>query len=73
MSLTNLTARHYFAAKAMAALIAKMPLFDRMGEHGIAAPSIEEIHGIRRDIAQSAYDYADAMLEEHERPRGVTK
>lgn len=65
----GMSLRDYFAAQAMAAVIAKMPLFDRQGEHGISAPAIDEIHGVRKDIAQSAYDYADAMLAERQRPR----
>jgi hypothetical protein len=60
----GMTLRDYFAAKAMQALIAKIPLHDRLGEHGIHTPEVEDIHGVRQDIAQSAYDYADAMLAE---------
>lgn len=55
--------RDYFAAKAMAALIMKMPLRDRQGEYGISTPTVEQIQQVRLDIAQSAYDYADAMME----------
>lgn len=44
----GMTLRDYFAAKAMAALIAKIPL------------------QVRQDIAESAYDYADAMLARRE-------
>lgn len=60
---TGMSRRDYFAAKAMQSLILKVPLHDRLGEHGIAAPTVDEIHGVRRDVAQSARDYADAMLE----------
>lgn len=59
----GLTKRELFAAMAMQALIAKIPLFDREGEHGIHTPTIEEIHGIRKQVAQSATDYADALIE----------
>lgn len=58
----GMSMRDYFAAAAMQALIAKIPLHDRTGEHGIHAPEIDDIHGVRCDIAQSAFDYADAML-----------
>jgi hypothetical protein len=59
----GISVRDYLAAQAMQALIAKMPLHDREGEHGIHTPVVEDIHQVRKDIAQSAYDYADAMLE----------
>lgn len=52
------------ATAAMQALIAKIPLFDRHGEHGVSAPSVEEIHQVRRDVSESAFDYADAMRDE---------
>lgn len=58
----GLTARDYFAAAAMTALIAKIPLHDRLGKIGVHAPEIEDIHRVRLDVAESAYDYADAML-----------
>lgn len=51
------------ASGAMNALIQKVPLHDRQGEHGIHTPTVEEIHSVRRDIAESARDYADALLE----------
>lgn len=65
----GMTLRDYFAAKAMAALIAKIPLHDRQGEHGIHAPEVSEIHQVRLDVAQSAFDYADAMIAEREKAR----
>lgn len=61
--LGGMSLRDYFAAKAMAALIQKVPLHDRKGQHGIHAPEISDIHSVRLDIAQSSYDYADAMLK----------
>lgn len=60
----GMSLRDYFASQALTGLIGKLPLFDRQGEHGISAPTIEEIHAIRKDATRSAYDYADAMLEE---------
>ena len=62
----GLSARDYFAAHAMAALIAKFPLGDSQGEYGMARTQaqIDEAH---RDIACSAYGYADAMLAERKR------
>lgn len=64
----GMSRRDYFAAKAMQSLILKVPLHDRLGEHGIAAPTVDEIHGVRRDVAQSARDYADAMIEALDAP-----
>lgn len=55
--------RDYFAAHAMASLILKVPLHDRLGEHGVHTPEVDDIHQVRRDIAASAYDYAAAMLD----------
>ena len=55
--------RDFFAAHAMAALIAKIPLHDRQGEHGVHMPEVSDIHQVRRDVAESAFDYADAMEE----------
>ena len=40
----GMTLRDYFAAAAMAALIAKIPLHDRLGKIGVHAPAIEDIH-----------------------------
>lgn len=59
--------RDWFAGRALDALIAKVPLHLRLGEHGISSPTIEEIHGVRCDSARSAYDYADAMIAEKRR------
>lgn len=60
----GMTIRDVFAKEAMSALIAKIPLHDRLGEHGIHTPAVEDIHKVRQDIAGSAYDYADAMMAE---------
>lgn len=64
----GMSVRDYFAARAMEALIAKLPLFDREGAHGIPGTR-EELHAIRQGIAESAYSYADAMLAEREKSR----
>lgn len=53
--------RDRVAIAAMQSLILKVPLHDRQGEHGIHTPEIPDIHQVRMDIAESAYDYADAM------------
>ena len=63
----GMSLRDYIAIKAMAALIAKIPLFDRHGDYGPKTPTSLDFHQVRRDVSQSAYDYADAMLEQ----RGV--
>lgn len=62
----GMSLRDYFAAAALQALIAKIPLHDRQGTLGV--PSGDEIHDVRREVAQSAYDYADAMLEKRGHP-----
>lgn len=53
--------RDRVAMAAMQSLILKVPLHDRQGESGIHTPEIADIHKVRMDIAESAYDYADAM------------
>ena len=57
----GMTLRDYFAAKAMQAIITKLPVVDREGEFG--AP-VEDKIKYNADIANSAYWIADAMLEE---------
>lgn len=52
--------RDYFAARAMQALIAKLPMFDERAEHGVKP--VEGTDIIQRDVADAAYAYADAML-----------
>ena len=61
-----MTLRDYFAVKAMASLIAKLPLMDKEGEYSQKYSSGQIIE-VRRGIAQSAYDYADAMIAEREK------
>jgi hypothetical protein len=53
--------RDRVAIAAMQSLILKVPLHDRQGEHGVHTPEIVDIHQVRLDIAESAYDYANAM------------
>lgn len=54
------------AIAAMQALIGKLPTLDRLGEHGAKA-SEEDINEMRRQVAISAVDYADALEAELER------
>lgn len=63
MHFRGMSLRDWFAGQAMAALISKFPLGDRMGEYGMprTQAQIDEAH---RDIACSAFGYADAMLAE---------
>lgn len=60
----GLTKREYFASEAMAALIAKMPLFDQQGEFGENKISNEVMLTIKKEIAFSAIVYADSLIEE---------
>lgn len=55
------TLRDEIAIAALQGLIIKLPLYDREGEIGKSG-SREQLHQIRCDLAESAYDYADAML-----------
>jgi len=57
----GMTLRDYFAAKAMQAIITKLPVVDREGEFG---SPVEDKIKYNADIANSAYWIADAMLEE---------
>lgn len=52
--------RDYFAAKAMQAIITKMPIVDQEGEFG---KPISDKAKYNRDVCESAYIFADAMLE----------
>ena len=65
MMATGMNLRDYFAAKAMQALIAKIPLHDTESEYGESS-DIDNNHAIRCGVAESAYDYADAMLAHRE-------
>lgn len=57
----GMSLRDYFAAKAMAALIAKVPLHDRDKVHGIPSTQ-QEVNRVVADICESSYWYADAMI-----------
>lgn len=57
----GMTLRDYFAAKAMQAIITKLPVVDREGEFG---SPVEDKIKYNADIANSAYWIADAMLAE---------
>lgn len=54
----GMSLRDWFAGQALTAMIAKAPLFDRDGEHGKPIDMVQ----FKRDMAESAYFYADAML-----------
>lgn len=56
--------RDYFAAAALKGLLPKLPLVDQLGEHG---ESVGDKIAHNRDIAESCYWLADAMLEARER------
>lgn len=59
---SSMSLRDYFAAKAMQALIGKLPLIDRDGVFS-AAMTQDEINKIHQEVAHSAYVYADYMIE----------
>lgn len=56
----GMTLRDYFAAKAMQAIITKLPVVDQQGVHGQPVPDKVQ-HNL--DIAESAYWIADAMIQ----------
>lgn len=63
-SIGGMSLRDWFAGKALAALIAKFPLLtDTEGTHG-EKHDLDELMQVGRDLAASAYEYADAMLAE---------
>lgn len=55
----GMTLRDWFAGHALAAMIAKAPFFDRDGELGSPIGMVQ----FKKDMAESAYFYADAMLK----------
>lgn len=65
----GLTLLDYFAAKAMQALISKLPLHDRDGEFSKQYTQ-EEIDKIQADVCWSSYGYAEKMLKERENREG---
>ena len=54
--------RVYFAGVALQALIAKLPLHDEENELGQGI-STEDMVQLKKDVAYSAWRYADFMLE----------
>lgn len=56
----GMTLRDYFAAKAMQAIITKLPIVDQTGACGII---VSDKVAYNNDIADSAYQIADAMLK----------
>lgn len=63
----GMSLRDHLAGLAMQALIAKTPLVDDKGEHGIQLAGAEKAQWMR-DIALSAYDYADHMVAARSTP-----
>ena len=59
----GMTLRDYFAAKALQAIITKMPAVDTQGDLGRKV-KFEELDDTKKLFAFSAYKYADAMLAE---------
>jgi hypothetical protein len=57
----GMSLRDWFAGRALTALVAKAPLMDREGEHGPKFDD-ETLRQFRKDMAESAYGYADWML-----------
>lgn len=53
------TIRDAFAMAALIGLIAKSPFYDKQGENGKPMPDMVQF---KKDMAESAYWYADAML-----------
>ena len=60
----GMTLRDYFAGQALLGLITKFPLMDQEGEFGKAPVDMLQI---KLKMAESAYWYADAMLEARKR------
>ena len=57
----GMTLRDYFAAKAMQAIISKLPLVD---QDGVLGNCVKDKKKYNADIANSAYWIADAMIAE---------
>ncbi len=53
--------RDYFAGLSLQAMITKMPMLDQNGELGVAK-SEQETQDIKKDLALSAWAYADWMI-----------
>ena len=54
--------RELFAAFALQALIAKLPVIDWEAEYGEKLEEAEHI-AFKRDVAESAIGYADALIK----------
>jgi hypothetical protein len=52
--------RDAFAGQALQGLLAKLPLIDQTGEHGV---KVEDKVGYNIDVAGSCFALADAMIE----------
>ena len=67
-SMAELDMRDYFAAKAMAAIIGKIPLVKRTEytDGKAVGASENEIKSVISGVSVSAYEYADAMLAARE-------
>lgn len=66
----GMSLRDVFAMKAMETLIAKIPLVDVDGKIG-RIMSQAQADAIRIGVAESAYNYADAMLAERNKYGGA--
>ena len=62
----GMSLRDWFAGQALAALVQKRPLLDREGVHGPKFTDADLVV-FNRDMAITAYQYADAMLAERKR------
>lgn len=60
----GMSLRDYFAAKAMQAIVTKLPIVD---QNSIYGDPVEDKVQHNLDIAQSAYWIADAMLSERDK------
>lgn len=59
----GLSKLEYFAAAAMQSIIAKIPLHDSEGEHGIPCTRVDTAR-IYQGVAESAVGYALALIDE---------
>lgn len=57
---------NYFAAHALQALIAKLPLLDREGVYGVSKTQ-EEIEQVKSELAETAWNYGQWMLYHQEK------
>ena len=59
----GMTLRDYFAAKALVGLLSKLPVIDQQGKMGVP---VEDKIAYNRDLAESCYWIADALLAARE-------